>query len=103
MSAAYIMIVAGSISTTLSFIGLVGAIKVFLFTELIEKYYSLSTDVIGKLLPLRYLFSFFFQETKCLLLSYFILLFLMFVVLLVGGVIAYVFRHQVKSDIVSFS
>ena len=26
----------------------------------------------------------------------------MFVVLLVGGVIAYVFRHQVKSDIVSF-
>lgn len=63
MSAAYIMIVAGSISTTLSFIGLVGAIK----------------------------------ETKCLLLSYFILLFLMFVVLLVGGVIAYVFRHQVEN------
>ena len=40
MSAAYIMIVAGSISTTLSFIGLVGAIKVFLFKELIEEYYS---------------------------------------------------------------
>ena len=95
MSAAYIMIVAGSISTTLSFIGLVGAIKVFLFTELIEEYYSYCY-VKGKLLPLRCLFSFFFQETKCLLLSYFILLFLMFVVLLVGGVIAYVFRHQVK-------
>ena len=39
MSAAYIMIVAGSISTTLSFIGLVGAIKVFLFTQAIENYY----------------------------------------------------------------
>ena len=40
MSAAYIMIVAGSISTTLSFIGLVGAIKVFLITQAMEKYYS---------------------------------------------------------------
>ena len=39
MSAAYIMIVAGSISTTLSFIGLVGAIKVFPLTQAIEKYY----------------------------------------------------------------
>jgi len=37
------------------------------------------------------------KETKCLLLTYFILLFLMFVVLLVGGVIAYVFRHQVAN------
>ena len=36
------------------------------------------------------------QETKCLLLTYFIFLFLLFVVLLVGGVIAYVFRHQVS-------
>lgn len=63
MSAAYIMIISGSISSCLSIVGLVGAIK----------------------------------ETKCLLLSYFILLFVMFVVLLVGGVISYVFRHQVES------
>ena len=48
MSAAYIMIVAGSISTTLSFIGLVGAIKVFLFKELIEEYYLI--DVICEIL-----------------------------------------------------
>ena len=40
MSAAYIMIVAGSISTTLSFIGLVGAIKVIVLTQAIEKYYA---------------------------------------------------------------
>ena len=32
------------------------------------------------------------KELKCLLLTYFISLFLMFVVLLVGGVLGYVFR-----------
>lgn len=63
MSAAYIMIISGSVSTIISIVGLVGAAK----------------------------------ETKCLLISYFIILFLLFVVLLVGGVIAYVFRHQVEN------
>lgn len=37
------------------------------------------------------------KETKCLLLTYFILVFLIFVVLLIGGVLGYVFRHQVES------
>ena len=35
------------------------------------------------------------KEIKCMLLTYFILLFLMFVVLLMGGVLGYVFRFQV--------
>ena len=57
MSAAYIMIVAGSISTTLSFIGLVGAIKVFSFSQPIEKYYSFCY-VIGKLFTIFIFFPF---------------------------------------------
>ena len=64
------------------------------------KYYFLSKSIIDFWI-IAFTIFFVFQETKCLLLSYFILLFLMFVVLLVGGVIAYVFRHQVKSDIMS--
>jgi hypothetical protein len=37
-----------------------------------------------------------FQESKCMLLTYFVLLFLLFVILLVGGILGYVFRQQVK-------
>ena len=40
--------------------------------------------------------SFPFQESKCMLLTYFVLLFLLFVILLVGGILGYVFRQQVK-------
>ena len=40
---------------------------------------------------------FYFQESKCMLLTYFVLLFLLFVILLVGGILGYVFRQQVSS------
>ena len=39
------------------------------------------------------------KEVKCMLLTYFISLFLMFVVLLVGGVLGYVFRAQVEDNL----
>ncbi len=40
-----------------------------------------------------------FKEIKCMLLTYFILLFLMFVVLVIGGVLGYVFRFQVEDNL----
>ncbi len=39
------------------------------------------------------------KEVKCMLLTYFILLSLMFVVLLVGGVLGFVFRYQVEDNL----
>eukprot|EP00095_Tigriopus_kingsejongensis_P005911 maker-scaffold392_size185621-snap-gene-0.18 protein:Tk05911 transcript:maker-scaffold392_size185621-snap-gene-0.18-mRNA-1 annotation:"Tetraspanin-1" len=39
------------------------------------------------------------KEVKCMLLTYFIFLFLMFVVLLIGGVLGYVFRNQVEDNL----
>ena len=39
------------------------------------------------------------KEVKCMLLTYFIFLFLMFVVLLIGGVLGYVFRGQVEDNL----
>lgn len=39
------------------------------------------------------------KEVKCMLLTYFIFLFLMFVVLVIGGVLGYVFRTQVMKDV----
>jgi tetraspanin-11 len=39
-----------------------------------------------------------YKEIKCMLLTYFIFLFLMFVVLLIGGVLGYVFRNQVEDN-----
>ncbi|GAB6033247.1 hypothetical protein CHUAL_012849 [Chamberlinius hualienensis] len=38
------------------------------------------------------------REIKCLLLSYFIILFLIFVILLIGGILGYVFKDKVKSS-----
>ena len=37
-----------------------------------------------------------FQESKCMLLAYFVIMFLLFVILLVGGILGYVFRQQVR-------
>lgn len=39
------------------------------------------------------------QEHKILLLTYFVFVLLMFVILLIGGVLAYVFRHQIASNL----
>ncbi len=38
------------------------------------------------------------KEVKCFLLTYFILLSLMFVVLLIGGLLGFVFRYQVREN-----
>ena len=39
------------------------------------------------------------KEIKCMLFTYFVLLFLMFVVLVIGGVLGYVFRFQVEDNL----
>lgn len=39
------------------------------------------------------------KEIKCMLLTYFIITFLMFMVLLVGGILGYVFRGQAKNTV----
>jgi tetraspanin-11 len=39
------------------------------------------------------------KEVRCMMLTYFITLFLMFVVLVIGGVLGYVFRDQVEDNI----
>merc|ERR1712079_923279 len=38
-----------------------------------------------------------FAENRILLLTYFVFVFLLFVVLLIGGVLAYVFRYQIEN------
>merc|ERR1719431_1151735 len=40
-----------------------------------------------------------FKEVKCLLLTYVVFMLLLFVILLVGGVLAYIFREQVSNTI----
>jgi len=40
-----------------------------------------------------------FKEVKCLLLTYVVFMLLLFVILLVGGVLAYIFREQVGNNI----
>jgi len=61
MSAAYVLIAVGAITTILSLIGCLGSLT----------------------------------EKRLLLLAYFVFVLLMFVVLLIGGVLAYVFRQQI--------
>ncbi|KAG1672308.1 Tetraspanin-11 [Nymphon striatum] len=39
------------------------------------------------------------REIKCMLLTYFIILFLIFIILLIGGVLAYVFRDKVENTV----
>merc|ERR1719273_1283503 len=39
-----------------------------------------------------------FAENRILLLTYFVFVLLLFVVLLIGGVLAYVFRYQIASN-----
>ena len=38
-----------------------------------------------------------FKEVKCLLLTYFVFMSLLFIILLVGGILAYIFREQVSN------
>merc|ERR1719419_1771799 len=40
-----------------------------------------------------------FKEVKCLLLTYFVFMLLLFIILLVGGILAYIFREQVSNTI----
>eukprot|EP00090_Calanus_glacialis_P009851 TRINITY_DN18247_c0_g1_i1.p1 TRINITY_DN18247_c0_g1~~TRINITY_DN18247_c0_g1_i1.p1 ORF type:complete len:246 (-),score=36.22 TRINITY_DN18247_c0_g1_i1:843-1580(-) len=40
-----------------------------------------------------------FKEVKCLLLTYFVFMSLLFVILLVGGILSYIFREQVTNTI----
>merc|ERR1740128_932538 len=40
-----------------------------------------------------------FKEVKCLLLTYVVFMLLLFVILVVGGVLAYIFREQVSNTI----
>merc|ERR1719244_321786 len=40
-----------------------------------------------------------FREVKCLLLTYFVFMLLLFIILLVGGILAYIFREQVSNTI----
>ena len=40
------------------------------------------------------------KEIKCFLLTYFVLLFLLSIITMIGGVLAYVFREQVFPEIV---
>ncbi|KAF0300896.1 Tetraspanin-11 [Amphibalanus amphitrite] len=41
------------------------------------------------------------KEVRCMLFTYFIILLVLFVVLLVGGIVSYVFRHRVKDTIMA--
>ena len=40
-----------------------------------------------------------FKEVKCLLLTYFVFMSLFFVILMIGGILAYIFREQVSNSI----
>merc|ERR1719474_2234098 len=40
-----------------------------------------------------------FKEVKCLLLTYFVFMLLLFIILLIGGILAYIFREQVSNTI----
>ena len=40
-----------------------------------------------------------YKQIKCLLLTYTVFMFLLFVVMVVGGVLAYIFREQVENTI----
>ena len=46
-----------------------------------------------------FLISAGYKQVKCLLLTYIVFIFLFFVILIVGGVLAYIFREQVVSTI----
>merc|ERR1719228_1496415 len=40
-----------------------------------------------------------FKEVKCLLLTYFVFMFLLFIILFIGGILSYIFREQVSNTI----
>merc|ERR1719244_120575 len=40
-----------------------------------------------------------YKEVKCLLLTYFVFMFLLFVILFIGGILSYIFRKQVSNTI----
>merc|ERR1719438_217976 len=40
-----------------------------------------------------------FKEVKCLLLTYSVFMFLLFIILFIGGILAYIFREQVANTI----
>merc|ERR1719209_1673954 len=40
-----------------------------------------------------------YKEVKCLLLTYFVFMFLLFIILFIGGILSYIFREQVSNTI----
>merc|ERR1719206_621797 len=40
-----------------------------------------------------------YKEVKCLLLTYFVFMSLLFVILFIGGILSYIFREQVSNTI----